>query len=63
MFCVDAPGNKIGDAGAAALVEGLKGMAKLEALYLSGEFSMYGIARSLAYGGWIQGNVVLLREV
>ena len=43
MFCVDAPDNQIGDAGAAALVEGLKVMTQLEKLDLSGECCMVGI--------------------
>ena len=63
LVCMDALDNNIGEGGAVALVEGLKGMPKLEELDLAGEFSMYGIARSLVYDGWIQGNVVLLREV
>ena len=63
LVCMDALGNDIGEGGAVALVEGLKGMHDLKELNLWGEFSMYGIARSLVYDGWIQGNVVLLREV
>ena len=63
LVCMDALDNNIGEGGAVALVEGLKGMPQLEKLDLAGEFSMYGIARSLVYDGWIQGNVVLLREV
>ena len=60
---MDAIDNKIGQGGTAALVAVLKKMPGLKGLNLYGEFSMYGIARSLVYGGWIQGNVVLLREV
>ena len=63
LVCMDALGNRIGEGGAVALVEGLKGLPNLWTLDLRSEFSMYGIGRSLVYGGWIQGNVVLLREV
>ena len=37
------PGNKIGDAGAAAVVEGLKEMTNLTQLNLRGECCMVGI--------------------
>ena len=47
LFCVDEPVNRIGAAGASALVEGLKEMKGLKKLYLGGEFWMVGIARSL----------------
>ena len=50
---MDALDNNIGDGGAVALVEGLKGMPHLEKLNLRCEFSMFGIARSLVYDGWI----------
>ena len=60
---MDATDNKIGQGEAVALVAVLKEMHGLKELDLYGEFSMYGIARSLVYDGWIQGNVVLLREV
>ncbi len=60
---MDATDYKIGQGGTAALVAVLKEMPGLKELSLRGEFSMYGIARSLVYDGWIQGNVVLLREV
>ena len=63
LVCMDALDNHIGEGGAVALVEGLKGLPHLKELNLGCEFSMYGIPRSLVYGGWIQGNVVLLREV
>ena len=63
LVCMDALDNNLGEGGAVALVEGLKEMPGLQELNLRCEFSMYGIARSLVYGGWIQGNVVLLREV
>ena len=60
---MDAIGNQISQTETAKLVAALKGMQSLKELDLRGEFSMYGIARSLVYDGWIQGNVVLLREV
>ena len=44
---MDAPDNQIGDAGAAALVEGLKAMKSIEELNLDSEFLMVGVARSL----------------
>ena len=37
LFCMDAPGNRICDDGATALVEGLKEMRKLEKLDLGSE--------------------------
>ena len=40
---MDAPDNEIGDAGAAALVEGLKEMTNLTQLDLSRECCMVGI--------------------
>ena len=39
LVCMDALGNGIGDGGAVALVEGLKGLPNLEKLVLHGEFS------------------------
>ena len=44
-FCVDVPGNRIGDAGATALVDGLKVMRNLKQLNLSGEFCTVVISR------------------
>ena len=38
LFRVDVPGNRIGDAGATALVEGLKEMRELKTLDLGGKF-------------------------
>ncbi len=40
LVCMDALDNKLGDGGAVALVEGLKGMRKLKELHLYSEFSM-----------------------
>ena len=40
---MDASGNNIGDAGVAALVEGLNEMTNLEKLNLSSECCMVGI--------------------
>ena len=40
---MDVPDNNIGEAGAAALVEGLKVMTSVETLYLSSECCMVGI--------------------
>ena len=51
VFCVYAPDNRIGDAGAAgaaALVEGLKEMTQLKELYLYGECCMVGIVCEVA---------------
>ena len=39
LVCMDALDNNIGEGGAVALVEGLKGMPHLEKLDLRGEFS------------------------
>ena len=47
LCCVNEPGNRIRDAGATALVEGLKEMKNLENLNLLCEFWMVGIPRSL----------------
>ena len=49
---MDAPDNQIGDAGAAALVDGLKEMKSIEKLYLNSEFLMVGVARSLGVVRW-----------
>ena len=49
---MDAPDNDIGDAGAAALVEGLKEMKSIEELNLEREFLMVGVARSLGVVRW-----------
>ena len=49
---MDAPANQIGDAGAAALVEGLKELKSTEKLNLYGEFLMVGVARSLVVVRW-----------
>ena len=39
LVCMDALGNNIGDVGAVALVEGLKGLPDLKELDLAREFS------------------------
>ena len=44
-FCMDVPGNRIGDSGAKALVEGLKVMRNLKELDLFGEFCTVVISR------------------
>ena len=49
---MDAPDNKIGDAGAVALVEGLKELKSMEKLNLYSEFLMVGVARSLGVVRW-----------
>ena len=58
-----APGNQIGAAGAAALVEGLKQMTNLETLNLKSECCMVGIVCEVAVmscmeqvGGWVRGQ-------
>ena len=51
---MDAPDNKIGDAGAAALVEGLKEMTNLTQLNLDRECCMVGIVCQVAVMSWIQ---------
>ena len=51
---MDAPDNKIGAAGAAALVEGLKEMTNLTQLNLSSECCMVGIVCQVAVMSWIQ---------
>ena len=56
---MDAPGNDIGDAGAAALVEGLKEMTNLKELNLKRECCMLGIVCQVAVMSWIK-QVVLL---
>ena len=43
-FCVDVPGNQIGDSGATALVEGLKEMRNLKQLILECEFCTFVIS-------------------
>ena len=49
-----APDNQIGDAGAAALVEGLKQMTNLETLNLRSECCMVGILCEVAVMGCIE---------
>ena len=56
---MDAPDNKIGAAGAAALVEGLKEMTNLTQLNLGCECCMVGIVCKVAVMIWIK-QVVLL---
>ena len=51
---MDAPGNRIGDAGAAALVEGLKEMTNPTQLDLAGECCMVGIVCQMAVMSWIK---------
>ena len=51
---MDAPGNRIGDTGAAALVEGLKEMTNLTQLNLRGECCMVGIVCEVAVMSWIK---------
>ena len=51
---MDGPGNNIGVAGAAALVEGLKEMTNLKALDLRGECVMVGIVCQVAVMSWIK---------
>ena len=51
---MDAPDNEIVDAGAAALVEGLKEMTNLKELYLNGECCMVGIVCYVAVMSWIK---------
>ena len=58
-FNMDAQGNTIGDAGAAALVEGLKEMTNLKELNLQCECCMVGIVCQVAVMSWIK-QVVLL---
>ena len=48
---MDAPGNQIGDAGAAALVEGLKEITQFD---LGCECCMVGIVCQVAVMSWIQ---------
>ena len=50
---MDGPGNGIGAAGAAALVEGLKEMTNLTQLNLGGECCMVGIVCQVAVMSWI----------
>ena len=47
MFCVDVPGNAIGDSGATSLVEALKEMVNLEMLDLGSEYWAVANARAL----------------
>ena len=56
---MDGSDNKIGAAGAAALVEGLKEMTNLKELDLSSECCMVGIVCQVAVMSWIK-QVVLL---
>ena len=51
---MDGPDNKIGDAGAAALVEGLKEMTNLKELNLERECCMVGIVCQVAVMSWIK---------
>ena len=51
---MDASGNKISAAGAAALVEGLKEMTNLKELDLCGECCMVGIVCQVAVMSWIK---------
>ena len=51
---MDAPGNQIGAAGAAALVEGLKEMTNLTQLNLNCECCMVGIVCQVAVMSWIK---------
>ena len=51
---MDGADNKIGDAGAAALVEGLKEMTNLTQLNLYCECCMVGIVCQVAVMSWIQ---------
>ena len=51
---MDAPDNKIGAAGAAALVEGLKEMTNLKELHLNCECCMVDIVCQVAVMSWIK---------
>ena len=51
---MDGPDNEIGDAGAAALVEGLKEMTNLTQLNLYSECCMVGIVCQVAVMSWIK---------
>ena len=51
---MDASGNQIGAAGAAALVEGLKEMTNLKELNLGCECCMVGIVCQVAVMSWIK---------
>ena len=51
---MDGADNKIGDAGAAALVEGLKEMTNLTQLILASECCMVGIVCQVAVMSWIK---------
>ena len=51
---MDAPVNEIGDAGAAALVEGLKEMTNLKQLNLAGEYCMDDFVCEMAMMSWIK---------
>ena len=51
---MDGTDNKIGDAGAAALVEGLKEMTNLTQLHLASECCMVGIVCQVAVMSWIK---------
>ena len=54
---MDAPGNRIGDDGATALVEGLKEMRKLEKLDLGSECWAVVNARALVVMSWSAGLI------
>ena len=45
LLCVGAPGNRIGDAGATALVEAFKKMPNLTQLNLESELCIVDVAR------------------
>ena len=51
---MDGPDNKIGAAGAVALVEGLKEMTNLKELNLGSECCMVGIVCQVAVMSWIK---------
>ena len=57
LFRVDVPDNQIGDAGATALVEGIKEMRELKELHLRGEFGwMLFLAVVIAVPRWCRGR-------
>ena len=56
---MDAPGNQIGAAGAAALVEGLKEMTNLKELRLESEYCMVGIVCEVAVMSWIKHRLLV----
>ena len=51
---MDGPDNKIGAAGAAALIEGLNEMTNLTQLNLASECCMVGIVCQVAVMSWIK---------